>query len=158
MSERVAPPPEDCVLVLTRVLSAPRELVFEVWTRPEHVTRWWGPNNFTLPFCELDFRIGGSYRYCMRSPEGVDHWVWGTFREIVHPERIVFTWDRVDPDGTPRSESVVTLTFEDVGGKTRLTLHQATFKTVFDRDDHRGGWTECLDRMERFVLESAASN
>ena len=66
-------PAAERTLVIERVFDAPPGLLFQVWTKPEHVIQWWGPNNFTLPFCEMDFRPGGSYRYCMRSPQGVNH-------------------------------------------------------------------------------------
>lgn len=125
--------------------------MFSVWTRPEHLARWWGPKEFTLPCCEIDFRADGAYRFCMRSPEGEDHWVWGVYREVTPPERIVFTWDRVDLAGNPRSNSVVTVTLEDVAGGARLTLHQADLATTTDRDEHVGGWTECLERLAAYV-------
>ena len=147
-------PPADRVLVLTRILDAPRSLVFSVWTRPEHLTRWWGPKDFTLPFCETDFRIGGAYRFCMRSPEGTDHWVWGTYREIVEPERITFTWHRDDAQGNLTNESVVTVTLAEHEDKTKLTLHQAVFWTTEDRDAHQGGWTQCLDRLAAYVPQA----
>lgn len=91
--------PSDSELVLTCVLDAPRPLVFTVWSRPEHLVRWWGPNDFTLPHCEQDFRPGGAYKFCMRSPAGEDYWVSGVYREIVEPERIVFTWERPEQNG-----------------------------------------------------------
>ena len=138
-------------LVIERFFDAPRVLVFEVWTRPEHVTKWWGPNDFTLPFCEMDFRQGGRYRYCMRSPEGVDHWVWGEYREIVRPERIVMTWNREDAAGKLWSSTVATLTFAEAGVKTAFTLHQSIFETVEYRDQHNGGWTQCFDRLASYV-------
>ncbi len=142
------------MLVLTREFAAPRELVFQAWTRPEHVARWWGPHGFTLPVCTQDFRVGGSYRFCMRSPAGTDHWVWGEYREIVEPERLVFTWEREDEDGLRcLLSNVVTVTLaETAEGKTRLTLHHATFQTMADRDDHRGGWTESLERLAAFRM------
>ena|SRR5687767_11714811 len=144
-------PPPDRVLVLSRVFDAPRELVFAAWTKPEHLVRWWGPKDFTLPFCETDFRPGGAYKFSMRAPDGVDHWVWGVYREIVEPERLVFTWNREDADGKPFNDSVVTVTFEDQREKTKLTLHQAIFWTTEDRDAHQGGWTQCLERLGVFV-------
>ncbi len=147
--------PSDRELLITRVFDAPRELVFSVWTRPEQVTRWWGPNDFTLPVCEMDFRVGGSYKYCMRSPAGEDHWVWGEYREIAEPERIVFTWERKDLQGNPRSNSVVTATFEDDNGKTRFTLHQGVFEFAEDAAEHYGGWSECMNRLEMYVENSA---
>ena len=146
-------PPAERVLVLTRLLDAPRSLVFSVWTRPEHLVRWWGPKDFTLPHCQADFRVGGAYRFCMRSPEGTDHWVSGVYREIVEPERIVFTWEREDVEGKGGSGSVVTVTFADHDGKTELTLRQAVFKTVKARDEHQGGWTGCLERLAEYVAK-----
>lgn len=145
--------PADRVLILTRVLDAPRALVFKVWTRPEHIIRWWGPKEFTVPFCVMDFRPGGAYRFCMRSPEGVDHWVWGVYREIVDPERLVFTWERDDKDGVRyQSNTLVEVTLTEHEGKTRLTLHHTLFQTTADRDEHGGGWNECLDRMVDYSL------
>ena len=85
---------EGNVLAFTRVLNAPRQLVFRIWTQPAHLVRWWGPNDFTLPACEVDFRVGGKYKFCMRAPDGSDHWVWGRYQEIVEPERLVFSWHR----------------------------------------------------------------
>jgi uncharacterized protein YndB with AHSA1/START domain len=141
----------DRELIITRVFDAPQDLVFEVWTRPEHLANWWGPNNFTLAFCKIDFRVGGQYRFCMRSPDGEDHWVWGVYREISEPERIVFTWDREDLDGNPRSESVVTVIFEMHEEKTRFTLRQGIFEFAEDCSEHEGGWTECLGRLAGYV-------
>jgi len=154
MPEVQAAAAHDRELVITRVFDAPRELVFSVWTKAEHVVRWWGPNNFTLPFCEMDFRPGGSYKYCMRSPEGEDHWVWGKYRDIVEPERIVFTWDRKDLDGNARSNSIVTVTFDDYGSKTVFTLRQGIFEFPDDCAEHMGGWSECIGRLAEYV-ESA---
>ena len=139
------------VLVIDRLFNAPREVVFEAWTRAEHVVRWWGPNDFTLPFCEMDFRVGGSYKYCMRSPGGEEHWVWGTYQEIDPPAKLVFTWDRKDLEGNPRSNSVVTLTFTEYEGKTKFTLHQGIFEFADDCAEHYGGWSECLNRLAEFV-------
>ena len=145
-------PAEDRVLILTRVFDAPRALVFQAWTRPAHLARWWGPKDFTLPTCEQDFRAGGAYRFCMRAPDGTDHWVGGVYREVVTPERLVFTWEREDEEGLRfQSKMVVTVTFAEHGGQTRLTLHQSAFQTVADRDDHNGGWTQCLDRLAQYI-------
>src|SRR5690606_1283147 len=72
----------DQKVEITRVFDAPRELVWKAWTDPQHFMRWWGPREYTCPVCEMDFRIGGKYLYCMRSPEGNDYWGTGVFREI----------------------------------------------------------------------------
>src|SRR5512134_2988905 len=78
-------------LVITRVFDAPRELVWKAWSEPEHFKRWWGPKGFTCPVCQIDFRVGGKFLGCMRSPEGQDFWSTGVYKEIVPLERIVST-------------------------------------------------------------------
>ncbi len=83
---------EEPVLKIARILDAPRSLVFKVWTTPEHWAHWLGPRGFTTPSCEMDFRPGGAYRACIRSPEGTDYSMRGVYREIVEPDRIVFTF------------------------------------------------------------------
>lgn len=138
-------------LLISRTFDVPRELVFEAWTKPQHLTQWWGPNDFTLPFCETDFRVGGRYRFCMRSPEGEDHWVWGEYREILEPERIEFSWNREDAEGKIWNSTLVKLTFTEHEGKTNFTLLQSVFENVADRDDHTGGWSQCLARLDSYL-------
>src|SRR5271170_2119819 len=135
-------------LLITRVFDAPRQLVFDAWTKPEHLARWQGaPEGFTVTTHEVELRPGGAYRLCMRSPEGVDHWLQGVYREIVAPERLVFTHVWLDAQGKPGKETLVTITFVERGGKTELTLHQTGFKSVESRDGHKEGWTSTLDRL-----------
>jgi uncharacterized protein YndB with AHSA1/START domain len=141
-------------LVVTRIIDAPRSLVFKAWTEAEQVARWWGPQGFVTTYCEMDIRPGGAFRCCMRSPAGTDHWKRGVYREIVEPERIVFTFAWEDADGKPGHELLTTVTFDDLGAKTRLTLHQAMFETVERRDDHRGGWTSCFERFAEYMGNS----
>jgi uncharacterized protein YndB with AHSA1/START domain len=140
------------VLVITRVFDAPRSLVFKAWTETEHLAHWWGPKGFTLPACTMDFRPGGAYRLCMRSPEGVDHWLRGVYHEIVEPERLVFTYAWEDAEGRPNHETLVTVTFADHDGKTQLTLHHAVFATAAARDDHGRGWTQTLDHLGEYLV------
>lgn len=138
-------------LVITRVLDAPRSLVFKLWTRPEHLARWWGPQGFTTISCEMDVRPGGAWVRCMRSPEGTLYTKRGIYREIVPPERLVFTYVNEDADGRLGPETLVTVTFEEHGAKTRLTLHQSGFESVSERDAHAGGWTSCLERFAEYL-------
>jgi uncharacterized protein YndB with AHSA1/START domain len=137
-------------LVVTRIFDAPRELVFMAWTEPKHLMRWFAPKGFTVPACEMDFRVGGAYRLCMRSSEGREHWVHGVYREIVAPERLVWT-GILEADG---NETVATITFADhQQGKTRLTVHQ-TYS--FESDSTRGanqGWTQTLERLAEYVAK-----
>lgn len=139
---------DEISLEIVRMFNAPPALVFRVWSSAEHLVRWWGPKDFTVPTFKTDFREGGAWRACIRSPEGTDHGCSGTYREIVAPERIVFTfrWEQEDA-----LDTLVAVTFEDVGGRTRLTFRQTPFRTVADRDSHVGGWSECLDRLATHI-------
>ena len=141
-------------LVITRVLDAPRRLVFKAWTEPERVVRWWGPQGFTMPSCKMDVRPGGAFRFCMRSPDGTDHWLQGVYREIVEPERLVLTWAWEDAEGKPGHETLVTVSFAEHGAKTKLTLHQAVFESITARDSHQGGWTSSLDRLVEYAVKA----
>ena len=142
----------DRELVVTRLIDAPRRLVFRAWTEPEQVARWWGPQGFVTTHCDMDIRPGGAFRCCMRSPEGTDYWKRGVYREIVEAERIAFTFAWEDADGKPGHELLTTVTFADEGARTRLTLHQAEFETVERCEDHRSGWTSCLERFAEYMV------
>ena len=143
-------------LVMTRVFDAPRRLVFKLWTEPEHLVRWWGPRGCTLISGRMDVRPGGAWFRHMRAPGGTEYRKHGVYREIVAPERLVFTYVTDDAAGNPGPETLVTVTFADLGGKTRLTLRQALFETVAARDDHLGGWTGALERFAGYLSEHAA--
>jgi uncharacterized protein YndB with AHSA1/START domain len=136
----------DRELTITRIFDAPRSLVFAAWTEPTHLMRWFAPNNFTVPACEMEFRDGGKFRLCMRGL-GKDHWMNGVFREIVEPERIV--WSGMLDNDT--NEVLTTVTFAELDGRTRLTVHQ-TFS--IETDSTRGarqGWTETLEHLAEFL-------
>jgi uncharacterized protein YndB with AHSA1/START domain len=140
------------VLIIERIFDAPRELIFKYWTEPEHFARWIGPKGFSSTILAWELRQGGNYRIHKRGPDGQDHWQQGVFREIVPPERIVRTYCWTDADGRPtRPETLLTLTFADLGGRTRLTLHQATFESVTARDDHQRGWSSSLDQLTEYI-------
>lgn len=142
-------------LLIERTFDASPELVFRVWTKPEHLMRWWGPKTFTTVAFDMDFRDGGAYRACIRDPEGGDHWMSGVYREIVPAKRIVMTfrWDDGAWDGL---DNLITVGFEAApGGRTKFSFHQAPFADVVARDSHVGGWTECIDGLAAY-LEAAA--
>ncbi len=141
----------DRELTVSRVIDAPRDLVFKAWTEPEQIARWWGPKGYTTVEYQMDVRPGGAYRFVMRSPEGTDHRKRGIYREIVVPERIVFTFAWEEPDGRLGHELLVTVTLEDLGSTTRLTLHQGLFDKVEWRDSHVLGWTSCLERFADYM-------
>ena len=137
-------------LLITRIFDAPRELVFQAWTKPEHQARWMGPKDFTVPSCKMDFRIGGAYRTCIISPDGSEYWMRGIYREIVEPERIVFTFSW-EEEGERGMETLVTLIFTEHEGKTKLKFRQTPFQSIAERDSHSEGWNECFDRLAAFV-------
>jgi len=138
-------------LVITRVLDAPPMLVYKVWTEPEHMVRWMGPKGFIAPSAKLDVREGGSYRALIRSPEGKDYWFHGIYREVVENKRLVFTfaWEE---DGERGLENLITITFAEENGKTRMTFKQAPFQSVEERDGHEGGWNEAFDKLAAYVV------
>ena len=182
MAEAARPPPkkEDKVspskspvvdsaqegFVITRVFDAPRQLVWKAWTEPEHLMRWWGPKDYTSPVCRIDFRVGGTYLFCMRSPAGKDYWSTGVYREIVPMERFVCTDAFADADGNvvPAAsygmtgewpdELLVTVTFEDHQGKTRLSLKHVGIPTGEMSELTQTGWNESLDKLAESLIQS----
>jgi len=150
-------------LAITRILDAPRDRVFRAWTDPEQVKCWFGPKGFTIPFAEIDLRVGGKYRNVMRSPDGKDYWSAGTYREIVEPERIVITDSFSDAEGNvvPASyygmsgdwplELLVTITFEEYDGKTKLTLRHEGMPEGENADGAEQGWNESFDKLAEYL-------
>ena len=145
-------------LVIRRILDAPREAVWKAWTDPKHLMRWWGPEGFTSPACKIDLRVGGKYLYCMRSPEGKDYWSTGVYRDIVPLKRIVCTDSFADEKGNvvPAShygmpgewplELLVTVTFEEDGGRTVMTLqHDGIPPEILS--DCEAGWSGSFDKL-----------
>jgi uncharacterized protein YndB with AHSA1/START domain len=126
--------------------------------QPEHLRHWQGaPRGFTVTANEADIRPGGFFRICMRSPEGVDHWLEGGYREIVSPERLVLTHSWLDADQKPLSQTLLTITLAERDGKTELTLRQTGFTSVESRDGHRYGWSSALDVLQDYLADAARS-
>jgi uncharacterized protein YndB with AHSA1/START domain len=121
---------DPAVMIGTRVLEAPRTLVFDMWSDPTHLAQWWGPDGFTTTTSAFDLRPGGVWRFVMHGPDGRDYQNRIVFEEVVRPERIVYRHSG-EQDVEP-VQFRTTVTFEDLGGKTRLTLH-ARFPTPEDR-------------------------
>jgi uncharacterized protein YndB with AHSA1/START domain len=145
----------DRQLVIERVFDAPRERVFEAWTRPEHVVNWWGPKGWTLPVCEMDVRPGGVWLYCMRGPKGEESWGRAVYREIEPPARLVYSDAFAEPDGSPvpgMPEMLITVTFVEHNGQTTLT-NSTHFPTPEDLESTLAlgvvrGLSETWDRLE----------
>ena len=140
-------------LTLVRIFDAPRELVFKLWTEPHHLAQWWGPRGFTNPVCELDARAGGGIRVDMRAPEGTVYPMGGAIQEIVPPQRLVFTTTaHAGSDGEPFLVNLNTVTFDDLDGKTKLTLYVRVVKA--EQPGAEGalagmdqGWSESFERL-----------
>lgn len=130
-------------LTITRVFDAPRELVYAAWTEPDHVASWFGPQGFTCSAVTVDPRPGGRWRACIHSPEGEDHWMHGVYREVSAPERLAFTfaWE------AQGQETLVTIGFADLGGKTEMTFTQTGFPTDAERDGHEEGWLSSFEDL-----------
>lgn len=153
---------------ITRVFNAPRELVFQAWTDPKYVKQWWGPAGFTCPYCEIDFRVGGRFHFCMQAPSGEKYWNVGTYREIVVPEKIVSSIRFSDEEGNARpasyyfgetdcpDEMIDVVTFESLDdGKTRLTLCRNHSEELANKLGEIQGWNGSLDRFAEVVERQA---
>ena len=145
--------PSDKEIVMTREFDAPRDLVFEAHSSCEHMSHWWGPRGYEIAKCEIDFRPGGTWRVVQRDPESQEEFAFrGEYREIVSPERIVWTFEF---EGMPGA-SVETLTLEERDGKTFFT-GTSVFDTVEQRDamlesGMEGGANESMDRLEEYLV------
>ena len=144
--------PSDREIVLTRVFDAPREVVFEAHSSCEHMSKWWGPRKYEFASCEIDFRQGGEWRIVHRGPDGEEYGFHGEYREIVPPERIVWTFEF---EGMPGHVSVETLSLEEHDGKTTLTA-TSVYDTVEERDGMlesgmESGAAESMDRLDEYL-------
>jgi uncharacterized protein YndB with AHSA1/START domain len=142
-------------VTITRVFDAPRALVFEAWTDPKHLSQWWGPHGFTTPICQFDARVGGTMRIHMRGPDGVIYPMKGEIRELVAPERLVFTNIALDNAGNHILEGLTVVTFREEHGKTKMTL-QTRMEAVVDYairhlDGMEIGWTQSIDKLQAML-------
>ena len=133
---------------MKRVLPAARPVVFAAFTDPDQLAHWWGPVGFTVPSVTLEARVGAAYRIQMQPPEGDAFLLMGEFREVDPPARLAYTfmWEPPDPDDV---ETLVELSFGDLGEATEVLFRQGNFKTEPRRQLHEDGWTETFDRLER---------
>jgi uncharacterized protein YndB with AHSA1/START domain len=148
--------PSDREIVFTRVFNAPRRLVFEAWTKPEHVMRWYDCGVATMTSCEIDLRPGGAYRFVTRLADGTEYSLSGTYRDIVPPSRIVCT-ERFNDD--PNREALLAITFEERDGKTTMTS-TALYRTAADRQTMldmgvEKGAGETFDRLAEYLKTMA---
>jgi len=143
-------------LVIARVYPASRELVFQAWSSAEHLQRWFCPAGYSVPEAKVEFRVGGAFEICMRSPQGQDHWSKGRFTEIVRNSRLVIDMQALGADECPLFRAYTVVSFEEQrGGSTRLEVTQTY--TQFDAraqsmiEGASQGWNQTLDRLEQEV-------
>ena len=144
--------PSDLEIRLMREFDAPRALVFEALSKPEHLRFWWGQASSTLTHCEMDFRPGGKWRFVERDKDGQEWGFRGEVREIDPPRRIVQTFEW---EGLPGHISVETMELEDLGGRTRISI-TSVFDSLEDRDGMlqsgmEQGAGESYDRLEAYL-------
>ncbi|MDQ8730599.1 SRPBCC domain-containing protein [Bradyrhizobium sp. LHD-71] len=142
-------------VTLTRTFDAPRALVWKAWTEPQMMARWWGPDGFTNPVCEMDVRVGGKILIHMQAPDGTVHPMTGIFDEVAEPECLVFRAIPVDRNGTPLLESLTTVTFHEAGGRTKIIVHASAVPLEpVATEMLKGmneGWRQSLDRLADLV-------
>jgi uncharacterized protein YndB with AHSA1/START domain len=146
-------------ITITRSFDAPRALVFKAWTDSAMLAQWWGPKGFTNPRCEFDAKAGGAIRIDMRAPDGAVYPMQGEIREIVPPERLVFTNNALDSDGNRIIEGLTTVIFEEENGKTKLTLHTrgAAIAEIAVKylQGMEMGWTMSIDKLQALLAAHA---
>src|SRR3984957_10154182 len=147
--------------VITREFDAPRELVFKAWTGPKHLAQWWGPRGFTNPVCEWDARPGREIYVVMRAPNGARYPMGGEFREVVAPEKLVFTSGALDEKGEMLFEFLHTARFTEAKGKTKLALHSRVTKTTDEANKYIGGFeagmAQSLEKLAEFLLKNMST-
>jgi uncharacterized protein YndB with AHSA1/START domain len=148
-------------LIIERLIDAPPALVFQCWTDPAHLARWWGPAGFTNPVCKADPRVGGAWRIVMCAPDGTEYPCQGVYLEIVPNKRLVLTNIATDAAGKPVLDGLTTVTFADADGKTRMTVDTRATALIPDAIRYlqgmNEGWTQTLDRLDARVAASGIS-
>jgi uncharacterized protein YndB with AHSA1/START domain len=149
----MTPQSGELTLEITRVLPATPSVVFEAFSAPDQLSKWWGPNGFTTPSLEFNPRVGDGYRIEMQPPEGDPFYLTGEFREVDPPARLAYTFAWEDPDEDD-VETLVVLLFRDLGESTDVAMTQGPFKTEARRELHRNGWTDSFDKVEQFISQA----
>jgi uncharacterized protein YndB with AHSA1/START domain len=142
--------PGDLRLTLVRQLPVPRQLVYEAWTRKEHLDQWCAPTGFTVVNSSGDMRPGGVWHSQMRAPSGESFVVGGVYRKLIEGEGLVFTHRWQEAAG-PGHETIVTVSLTDAGDGTAMTFEQGVFNNEESRESHASGWQECFDRLAEYL-------
>ncbi|NOT07288.1 MAG: SRPBCC domain-containing protein [Gemmatimonadales bacterium] len=138
-------------LTVRRIVRADPERIFELWTRPEHLRRWWGPRGVRCSAAEVDLRPGGRYRIGNQFPDGRMLWIVGEFERVTPPRELVYTWT-IDP-GAMHPERV-TVRFDPHGEGTEVTVVHERIPNRATLEGHESGWRECLDGLEVYLSHS----
>jgi uncharacterized protein YndB with AHSA1/START domain len=152
--------PKNAV-VIERTFAAGQDLIWQMWTDPEHFKKWYGPTGFTVPVAKMDMRVGGQRLICMASPDGsMKMWTTGEYKEIVPQDRLVYTESPADENGNVVSpaamgmppgypaETEVTVLLEDLGGQTKMVMTHAGFPADSGAG---GGWTQAFDKLAAHI-------
>ena len=143
----------ELTLEIRGVLPAAPSVVFDAFSAPDKLAKWWGPEAFTAPSLEFNPRVGDSYRIEMQPPQGDAFYLTGELREVDPPARLVYTfvWEDPDPDDV---ETLVDLSFRDLGESTEVVMTQGSFKTEGRRELHRDGWTDSFGKLEQLISQA----
>lgn len=139
----------EAELTLTKVIKAPRDIVFNAWTEPKHLKNWWGPGKVHCPEAHIDLKVGGKYRIANKMEDGSVLWISGQFEEINPPEKLVYDWYVGEEDNAP---SLVTVLFREHVDGTELVIWHACIGDVATRDMHGKGWLGCLEKLEAMFV------
>ncbi len=144
---------ESQPLIIKRIFDAPRELVYAAWTQNEHMKVWSCPESFVIAFGDLDVRPGGKWHAGMKGPDGIELKLGGEYLEVIPNEHLKYTHAWEEADGTPGTQMLVTVDFDDVDGKTEMTFTQTGFDSIESRDGHEGGWSQSFDKLTAYLIE-----
>lgn len=142
---------QDHELVIERSLSASPQKVYEAWTNPEVLVKWWGPVGMSIPVCEMDVVEGGNWKTTMANDEGGEYTVTGQYKTLSPHDHIAFTWAWSQEDGSRGHETIVNVVLEETSGGTKMTMTQKEFRDVEQRDNHNSGWTSSFTKLENIL-------
>ena len=144
-------PTVESTLHVRRILDAPRERVFRAWTDPAWIARWWGPPD-GIQQIEVDLRVGGSYRYSVKPPDGNTWHLVGTYETVEPPEKLVYTWRFENTEQDYGAATLVTVEFIDRGDQTEVIVTHERFQSGDSRKAHSDGWVICFDGIAQLLL------
>jgi len=150
-------PSANWEIFLDRAFAAPKRLVWKAWTEPEHLRRWLCPKDFEVTFVEVDLRVGGYWRSGMRSQDGTNYVMGGRYREILPPDRLVFShaWeDNLEPGHVPGHEAMIEIDLHEFEGMTRMSFKVTGLESESGRDGQKQGWSEAFENLRALLSEA----